>query len=74
MSSTTSRKILSDFRVLVWKNKFNFKKRVASAGGVFDGEVILRNKRVNGASLALISPNKEGVIELIYNIYLLSES
>ena len=47
---------------------------VATAGGVFDGEVILRNQRVNGASLALISPNKEGVIELIYNIYLLSES
>ena len=49
----------------------NFETGVAPTGGVFDEEVIPRDQRVNGASLALILPNKEAVIEPIYDIYLL---
>ncbi len=52
----------------------NFETGVASAGGVFGGEVIPHGQRVNGASLALVLPNKEVAIEVIYNFYLLSES
>ncbi len=52
----------------------NFETGAAPVGGVFDEEVIPCDQRVNGTSLALVLPNKEVVVELIYDIYLLSVS
>ncbi len=56
------------------KKNLNVEMGVAPTGEAFDKGVILHNQRVNGASLALVSPNKEAVIELSYNVSLLSIS
>ncbi len=47
------------------KRNLNFEMGVAPAGRGFDEEVIPRDQRVDNASLALVSPNKEAVVELI---------
>ena len=54
------------------KTNLNFETGVAPTGGVFGEEVIPRNQRINDASLALVLMNKEAVIELSYDVYLLS--